>query len=71
MRLWRKVVHTSHDIHKVLILKTRGQMLSHLSLLIGTPKEIPVSELPTVRDSLRPGLLLRLQNSKDRRNYTD
>ena len=51
--------------------KTRGQLSSHLSLLIGTGKELLVSELPTVRDILRFGLLLREQNSKDRRNYTD
>lgn len=51
--------------------KTRGQLSSHLSLLIGTGKELPVSELPTVRDILRFGLLLREQNSKDRRNYSD
>lgn len=52
-------------------MKTRTQLLSHLSILIGTGRELPVSELPTVRDVLRFGILLREQNSKNRRNYTD
>lgn len=52
-------------------LKTRSQLSTHLSLLVGKGKELPVSELPTVRDMLRLGLLLREKNAKDRRNYTD
>ncbi|KAG7154935.1 hypothetical protein Hamer_G031736, partial [Homarus americanus] len=52
-------------------LKTRSQLSTHLSLLVGKGKELPGSELPTVRDMLRLGLLLREKNAKDRRNYTD
>ena len=59
------------DILKMSKVKTRSELSSHLSLLIGKGKELPVSELPTVRDMLRLGLFLREQNVKDRRNYTD
>ncbi|CAI9731869.1 Hypothetical predicted protein [Octopus vulgaris] len=57
-------------IHKMSDLKTRGQMSSHFSLLIGTEKDLSVSELLAVRDILKLELL-REQNSKDRKTYTD
>ena len=37
--------------------------------LLGTSRDLLPSELPTLRDVLRYGLLLREQNDDDKRNY--
>ena len=50
-------------------VKTRAKSTSHLSNLVGTRRELLVSELPTVRDILRYGIYLRDQSKDDRRNY--
>ncbi|KAI4806672.1 hypothetical protein KUCAC02_017487 [Chaenocephalus aceratus] len=50
-------------------VKTRAKSTSHLSNLVGTGRELLVSELPTVRDILRYGIYLRDQSKDDRRNY--
>lgn len=51
-------------------VKTRKSSSSHLSHLVGTGSQLPVAELPTARDILRLGVLLREQATADRRNYT-
>ena len=48
--------------------KTRLTTFTHMSNLIGTGRELLPSELPTVRDVLRYGLL-REQSGEDGRNY--
>ncbi|KAI4831651.1 hypothetical protein KUCAC02_001187 [Chaenocephalus aceratus] len=50
-------------------VKTRATSTSHLSNLVGTGRELLVSEPPTVRDILRYGIYLRDQSKDDRRNY--
>ena len=50
--------------------KTRKSTVTHLSLYVGTGRELISSELPTVRDMLRFGVLLREISEEDRRNYT-
>ena len=50
-------------------VRTRTQSKSNLSDLVGTGRELLVSELPTVRDILRYGIYLREQFAEDRRNY--
>ncbi|KAK1894408.1 ADP-ribosylation factor 1 [Dissostichus eleginoides] len=50
-------------------VKTRAKSTSHLSNLVGTGRELLVSELPTVRDILRYGIYLRDQSKDDRGNY--
>ena len=49
--------------------RTRLQTFTHMSNLIGTGREFLPSELPTLRDVLRYGLLLREQSGEDVRNY--
>lgn len=52
-------------------LKTRQQVWTHLHDLVGSGSELPVAELPTVRDLMRYGLYLRQVSDEDRRNYTN
>jgi len=51
-------------------VKTRGNASTHLSHYVGSGMELLTSELPTVRDLLRYGLLLRELSEKDKKNYT-
>ena len=51
-------------------VKTRKKSGSHLSEYLGTGKELLVSELPTLRDILRYGLLVRELSENDPRNMT-
>ena len=50
-------------------VKTRNNVTTHLSNLVGSGRDLIPSELPTHRDILRYGLLLREQADFDRRNY--
>ena len=50
--------------------KTRKSTVTHLSLYVGTDRELISSELPTVRDMLRFGVLLREISEENRRNDT-
>ena len=50
--------------------KTRNKTASHMSVYLGAGKELPPSQLPTLRDLLRYGLYLKEVSNKDRRNYT-
>lgn len=50
--------------------RTRQSSFTHLSNLIGSGRELLPSELPTLRDILRYGLLLREQSDEDIRNYS-
>ena len=52
-------------------VKTRWNVCSHLHQLVGSARELPVAELPTVRDLIRYGLYLREISDQDRRNYTN
>ena len=52
-------------------IKTRRQVSTHLHHLVGSGRELPVAELPTVRDLIRYGLHLRDTSDKNRRNYTN
>ena len=47
---------------------TRGSTGSHLSEVIGTPENLPESDLPTARSVLRQMLKLRLEDPRDFRN---
>ena len=49
--------------------KTRTETFSHLSNFLGRGKELHPSELPTLRDVLRYGLLLREECNIDGKNY--
>lgn len=49
--------------------KTRLGTFTHMSNLIGTGRELLPSELPTLRDVMRYGLLLREKSGDDVRNY--
>ena len=49
--------------------RTRSETFTHMSNLIGCSREMLPSELPTLRDVLRHGLLLREQSNNDKRNY--
>ena len=49
--------------------KTEQTALTHMHHFIGTGKELPVSELPTLRDVLCYGLYLRECSEADARNY--
>ena len=49
--------------------RTRLSTFTHMSNLIGTGRELLPSELPTLRDILRYGLLLREQSDENVRNY--
>lgn len=49
--------------------KTRLATSTHMSNFIGTGREMLPSELPTLRDVLRYGLLLREQSGENVRNY--
>ena len=49
--------------------RTRLGTFTHMSNLIGTGRDLLPSELPTLRDVLRYGLLLREQSGEDVRNY--
>ena len=49
--------------------KTRHQVSCNLSNFIGCGRELIPSELPTLRDILRLGLLMRDSSCEDRRNY--
>ena len=51
--------------------KTRRMTLSHLSLYVGTGRKLLNTELPTVRDLLRYGVLLRELSEKDKRSYSN
>ncbi|KAG7163765.1 hypothetical protein Hamer_G003017 [Homarus americanus] len=48
--------------------RTRSNSSCHLSNLVGPGMQLLVSELPTVRDLLRLGLLKRKDSDADRRN---
>ena len=50
--------------------KTRQRASTHLSLYVGTGRELLNTELPTLRDLLRYGVLLRETSEKDKRNYS-
>ena len=50
-------------------VRTRNKVTSHLSNLIRSGRDLIPSELPTHRDVLRYGILLREQADNDRRNY--
>ena len=50
--------------------RTRQSSFTHLSNLIGSGRDLLPSQLPTLRDILRYGLLLREQSDEDLRNYT-
>ena len=50
--------------------RTRLTTFMHLSNLLGTGRDLLPSELPTLRDILRYGLLLREQSDNDTRNYS-
>ena len=50
-------------------VRTRTNSSSHLSNLVGTGRELLVSELPTARDILRYGIYLREHSIDDKRNY--
>ena len=47
---------------------TRGSPSFHLTYVIGTPEDLPESDLPTARCVLRQMLKLRLENTRDIRN---
>ena len=49
--------------------RTRHKSSSHMSNYVGTGKELPPSELPTVRDLLRYGVMLKELSEQDKRNY--
>ena len=49
--------------------RTRWGTFTHFSNLIGTGRDLLPSELPTLRDILRYGLLLREQSGDDAHNY--
>ena len=49
--------------------RTRHKSGTHMSEFLGTGKELLVSDLPTLRDVLRFGILLREQHDEDLRNY--
>ena len=49
--------------------KTRHASGSKMSDLLGPGKEFTLSELPTLREVLRYGIWLRLENTEDQRNY--
>ena len=51
-------------------IKTRIQSSTLLHQLVGSGSELPVAELPTVRDLIRYGLYLREISEQDRRNYS-
>ena len=51
--------------------KTRHASGSKMSDLLGPGKEFTLSELPTLREVLRYGIWLRLENTEDQRNYTN
>ena len=50
--------------------KTRLSTFSHLASFVGRGKHFNPSELPTVRDVLQYGILLREQSEADKRNYS-
>ena len=50
-------------------IKTRKKSESHLSNLVGAGKEFLPSELPTSRDVLRYGVLIRELSEENRRNF--
>jgi len=50
--------------------RTRNALIIKMSNLVGNGKELYVSELPTARDILRYGILLREISEKNSRNYT-
>ena len=49
--------------------RTRHKSSSHMSNYVGTGKELLPSELPTVRDLLRYGVMLKELSEQDKRNY--
>ena len=49
--------------------KTRNKLSSHMSMYLGVGKELPLTQLPTLRDLLRYGLFLREVSNVDKRNY--
>ena len=51
--------------------KTRHASGSKMSDLLGPGKEFTLSELPTLREVLRYGIWLRLENTEDQRNYNN
>lgn len=51
-------------------VKTRLQTSTPLHHLVGSGAELPVAELPTVRDLIRYGLYLRQISEQNRRNYS-
>src|ERR1700761_7105852 len=51
-------------------IKTRIQSSTLLHQLVGSGSELPVAELPTVRDLIRYGLYLREISEQDRHNYS-
>ena len=51
--------------------RTRRMATSHLTLYVGTGRKLLNSELPTVRDLLRYGVLLRELSEKDKFNYSN
>ena len=50
-------------------VKTRLSSSCHLSNFVGSGQELIISELPTIRDFLRFGILLREKNLRDKINY--
>ena len=53
----------------IATIKTRKKSGSHLSNLVGAGKEFLPSELPTSRDVLRYGVLIRELSEENRRNF--
>src|SRR5688572_16109171 len=52
-------------------VKTRLLAWTHLHHLVGSGRELPTAELPTVSDLIRYGLYLREMSDQDRRNYSN
>lgn len=52
-------------------VRTRNKKSSHLSHYLGSGRELLKSELPTLRDALRYGVLIRQTSEKNQRTYTN
>ena len=57
------------SFNKKITIKTRNMKKTSLTELIGTGKELLLSELPTYRDTLRYAVLLREQCDKKSRTF--
>ena len=49
--------------------RTTHKSSSHMSNYVGTGKDLLLTELPTVRDLLRYGILQRELSEENKRNY--